>query len=210
MTASIPTRDQVAPQNVTLDPRELHMEIFDPRTTDVWLHQRPVTQAQYDAFRPEAPLVKSGIGRSAMDFAWFLRSPGAAANGPLETRTIGGLECVRVARPVSFRGFAAGDAPTRMKIDKHHAIGFDAGSVVRLAQVPDGLFYVQQTVTAAQGVPVPADWRMHELRPRAPWTIYLGSPVTVHFFRNLSSFMGPLRREDLPDEPQTCAAPEPL
>ena len=200
-----------APHNVTVEPRLLHMEIFDPRTADVWLHQHPVTQAQYDAFRPEPPMMKSGIGRSAMDYAHFLRSPGADSDGPLEQRTIGGLPCVRVARPLGFRGFSPGDAPTRLKVDKHHVLGFAAGSVVRVAQLPDGAFYVQQTVSATDvRVPVPADWKMHELRPASTWTVYLGSPVAVYFFRNLSSFLGPMPTAALPGAPTLCPQPEPL
>jgi hypothetical protein len=197
--------------NVTVAPRELHMEIFDSRTADVWLCQRPVTAAEYQALQPEPPYVKSGLARSAMDFAWFLRSPGALADGPLESRIIGGLPMVRVARPLDFRGFAAGDAPTRLTIDKHHLIGFNAGTRARLVQLPDGAFFVQQTVSAGPvSIPLPADWKAFELRSEARWSVCLGAPVTVYFFRNLSSFQGPLTREQLPGEPKPCVEAEPV
>lgn len=189
--------------NVTVDPRALHMEVLDPRTADVWLYQQPISEAQYREFRPEPPYVKSGLGRAAMDHAHFRRSPGASADGALETRLIGGLLLARVARPLDFRGLARGDAPTTLRVDKHHVLGYAPGTAVRLARLPDGAFFVQQTVAAgAARVPVPPEWTMFVLRPRAPWTVELPSPVTVHFFRNLSSFAGPLRHEDLPVDPE--------
>lgn len=196
--------------NVTVSPRELHMEVFDSRTADVWLCQRPVTVAEYRELPVGAPYVKSGLARSAMDFAWFLRSPGAAAEGPLDGRIIGGLPMVRVARPLDFKGFAAGDAPTRLQIDKHHVIGFNAGTRALLVQLPDGAFYVQQTVGAGPlRIPIPADWNLCELKSPAPWSICLPSPVTVYFFRNLTSFQGPVTREQLPGEP-VLVPPEPI
>ena len=189
-------------QNVTLEPRALHMEVFDMSTGQVWLQQSPITLEEFAAYKPEPPYVKSGIGKSAMDFAHFLRSPGATQDGPLETRTIGGRTLVRVARPIDFRGLAKGDAPTRLQVDKHHRIGFEAGTRVCVAQLPDGQFYVQQTVAAGpERIAPPADWKMFELVAPARWWVCLDTPVTVWFFRNLSSFMGPLPSEQLPAEP---------
>lgn len=189
--------------NVTLQPRELHMEVFDPRTGDVWLQQAPLTEAEYRAYRPEPPYMKSGFARSAMDYASFRRSPGASADDPLEERVIGGRTLVRVAKPLAFRGLARGDAPTRLQVVKHHEIGFAPGTRVRLARLPDGAWFVQQTVAPGhERVPVPADWQMFEVRPRSPWSIHLAAPVTVYFFRNLASFQGPVPREQIPVEPE--------
>ncbi|HUR40535.1 MAG TPA: hypothetical protein VM240_05140 [Verrucomicrobiae bacterium] len=181
--------------NVTRAPRELHMEVMDPRTFDVWLHQDVVTMDDYAAFRPEPPFFKSGVGRGAMDSAWFLRSPGGAIDGALDTRVIGGREFVRVARPLDFRGLAKGNAPTRLSIDKHHVLGFLHGSEVRVARLPDGKHYVQQTVAApgAGAVPLPADWEVSVLRPSQDWIVHVPTPATVYFFRNLDSYIGPVR-----------------
>jgi hypothetical protein len=180
--------------NVTVAPRELHMEVMDGRTFDVWLHQAPVTRADYDAFRPEPPYFKSGLGRGAMDRAWFLRSPGGGADGALEQRTIGGRAFVRVARPLDFRGLAKGDAPTRLQIDKHHVLVFTAGADVRIARLPDGRDYVQQTVGVAEAgaVPLPADWQVRTVRAAQDWIVSVPTPATVWFFRNLDSYIGPV------------------
>jgi hypothetical protein len=192
---------EVPEQNVTLEPRALHMEVFDLSTGEVWLQQAPITQEEFAAFKPEPPYVKSGIGKSAMDFAHFTRSPGAKEDGPLETRVIGGRTLARVAKPLDFRGLARGDAPTRLQVNKYHRIGFEAGTRVCLAQLPDGQLYVQQTVAPGpERIAPPADWNMFEFVAPERWWVYLDSPVTVWFFRNLSSFMGPLPRGQLPAE----------
>ena len=185
--------------NVTVAPLELHMEVFDPRSGDVWLHQQPVSEAGYKAFKPDPPYVKSGLGRSAMDFAWFKRSPGADADGALEQRRIGGLDWVRVARPRDFRGIARGDAPTRLVIEKHHVIGFEAGKRLNFVRVADGGWYVQQTA-APDGsiIDEPVDWQLFHVELPQRWTCDLGCPVTVYFFRNLRSFQGPIPPERLP------------
>jgi hypothetical protein len=180
--------------NVTLAPRELHMEVMDPRSFDVWLHQPPVTLDDYRAFKPEPPYFKSGLARGAMDGAWFLRSPGGAADGALESRIIGGRAFVRVARPLDFRGLARGDAPTRLAIDKHHVLCFAAATDVRVARLPDGHWYVQQTVAApgSDAVAPPADWELATLRPARDWLVSVPTPATVWFFRNLDSYIGPV------------------
>lgn len=190
MAAAAPP--EVPAGNVTLAPRELHVEVMDPRTFDVWLHQAPLTAAEARAFRPEPPYFTSGVGHGAMDRAWFLRSPGSDGDGALESRRIGGREFVRVARPLGFRGLAAGDAPTRVRVDKHHVLVFAAGSAVRVARLPDGHHYVQQTVGAAAAPAPPADWEMRTLRPAQDWTVQVATPATVWFFRNLDSYIGPV------------------
>lgn len=189
MSAPVPAR------NVTQAPRELHMEVMDPRTFDVWLHQHPVSLGDYQAFRPEPPYFKSGIAAGAMDRAWFLRSPGASADGALETRAIGGREFVRVARPLDFRGLAKGDAPTRLLIDKHHVLAFAAGSKVRVARLPGGQWYVQQTLaaTGSGAIAPPPDWELHIITPAQDWIVRAPTPATVYFFRNLDSYIGPVQ-----------------
>ena len=194
-------------QNVTVSPLELHMEILNPRTADVWLCQEPLTMEDYRAFKPEAPFIKSGIGRSAMSFAYFLRSPGATEDGPLEQCEMGGRRFVRVARPIKFRGLAPGQAPTKLSIDKHHVIGYAAGERVPFVRLPDGQYYVQQTRSADGSVlPLPDDWRPCHVDLTQDWAVSLPSPPTVYFFTNLQSFQGPVSEADLPRDPMKAGA----
>lgn len=200
-TALIPS--PITPESITQEPLKPHMEVMDTSSGDIWLHQPPTTLAAYDALKPEAPYIKSGIACAAMDFAYFLKSPGADVEGPLETRTIGGLEWSRVARPLDFHGFNSGPTPTLIQVDKHHVIGFTAGSTLRLARLPDGKFYIQQTRSAWHGKDVyPTDWALFTLVLEQPWSIYLDSPSPIYFFRNLRSFAGAFDADVFPGDPQ--------
>ena len=108
--------------------QELHMEILDPTTRNVWQSLEPVTRGEYDAFRLEAGFVKVGIGRGAMDEHWFDRSPGANASGPMEVRKFGGREFGLCARPASAPELLFGpDGPRRLLVEKHHVMRFTAG-----------------------------------------------------------------------------------
>lgn len=199
----------ITEQSITQEALKPHMEVMDTSNGDIWLHQSPTTLEAYDALKPEAPYVKSGIAGAAMDFAYFLKSPGASAEGPLETRTIGGLEWSRVARPLDFQGFKPGPAPTLIMVDKHHVIGFEAGSSLRLVRPPAGKFYVQQTRSPWPGNDVyPTDWELFTLALDEPWSIYLDSPLPIYFFRNASSFAGAFDADAFPGTLQPVTATE--
>jgi hypothetical protein len=204
---SAPQRHRAIPasvpeENVTVSPLDLHMEMFDMRSGNVWLCQQPLTMDEYRAFKPEPPYVKSGIARSAMSFAYFRRSPGAVADGALERRQIAGRDFVRVARPVKFRGLQPGTAPTRLEIDKHHVIGFSAGDCVPFVRLPDGQCYVQQTVAADHSrIDLPEDWTPLHVRLTQDWALALEAPATVYFFSNLQSYQGPVPAECMPIDP---------
>lgn len=192
-------------ENVTRHPRRTHMEILDPRGGDVWLLQEPVTIEEFKALKVDPPLFKSGLAAAAMDSAWFGRSPGADADGPLETRLIGGRRFARVARVRRFAGLPRGDAPALLSVEKHHVLGFEAGRRLVAALLPDGRYYIEQT-EARPGRPFapPADWKLCTLRIDAPWSLRLNCPASVYFFASLRSFCGPLAAGELP------AAAEPL
>ncbi len=183
----------VPPENVTRQPRLPHMEVMNPQTGDVWLCQEPVVLAQFKALRVAPPLMKSGFTTGAMDAAHFLRSPGAAADGPLETCIVDGLTFARVARVVRFGGIPRGDLPSLMKVDKHHSMTFAGGRDVTLARLPDGQLYVEQTeCVPGKTFTAPADWHLSSLRLAADWTVLLPSPVDAWFFASLRSFLGPV------------------
>ena len=186
-----------APQNVTREPRLPHMELLNLQTGDVWLCQQPVTFEQFKAFQVSAPLIKSGCTTSAFDAAYFLRSPEATADGPLETQIFDGREFSRVARPLRFGGLRP-DVPTLVKVQKHHCMTFAAGRQVTLARLPDGHHYVQQTEPRpGQSFTAPTDWQLSTHHLQVDWSVYVPPPVDVWFFASLASFQGPLSAEQL-------------
>ena len=182
------------PENVTRNPRQAHMEVMSPATGDVWLLQDPVSMEEFKSLRVEPPLVKIGFTAASMDSAHFCRSPGAGADGPVETREIGGRRFARIARVRKFGGFAA-----RTEVEKHHRVTFDAGRAVTLARLPDGLLYVEQTdCMPGKSFQPPADWQMVTLKLTQPWSLQVACPVSVYFFDSLRSFQGPVAPEWLP------------
>jgi len=188
---------EVAPQNVTREPRRPHMEVMNLQTGDVWLCQAPITFEEFKAFEVAAPLMKSGCTTAAFDAAYFLRAPEAGADGALETTVFGGREFSRVARPVRFSALRP-DAPTLVQVQKHHVMTFEAGREVTLARLPDGRHYVQQTEPRpGKTFSVPADWTLIKRTLQRPWTVYVPPPVDVWFFASLASFQGPLAPEQL-------------
>lgn len=192
----------IALDNITVEPTGPHAEVMDLESGDVWLCQQPITEARFNMLKTARPLVKSGYGRAHFDYAWFLRSPGADADGPLDARDIDGLRFVRVARPREMVALRSDHLPTRLVIEKHHVIGFHADRKVTLARLPDGAFYVLHTETLTDIADVdPEDWEMFTLTLFAPWTIALPCPAHVYFFGNLRSFAGPLSGDELPGEP---------
>lgn len=191
--------DCPAPENVTHEPRRPHMEVMNPATGDVWLLQEPLNAEDYAAVQLEPPFVKSGFTSGAMDAAWFSRSPGAAAEGPLETRVLGGRTFARVAKVRRFTGLAPGNGPTLVRVEKHHVLTFAAGRAVAVVRLPAGHCYVEQTeAIPGRGFVAPAGWRLAALTLTAPWTVRFDGVADVWFFTSLRSFIGPLAVANLP------------
>lgn len=191
-------------ENITRNSRGLHMEVYDPNTNSVWLCQDVITREEYDAFHPEAPFLKSGIGSSSADFSYFLRSPGAPEEGLLQVKVIGGREFSFAARPLNFRGIARDDTPTLVQIDKHHVLGFHAGTRIHGALLPDGGYYLRQTESVdGKAMPVPSGWKMFSILLDTTWQWTMTNPVPIHFFRNLSSYAGRFERHELPSGEMT-------
>lgn len=111
----------------------LHMEIMNAASGDVWLAQQPVTDVQFEALVPPPGFQKSGIGQASVDAAYFRRSPGASADGPVETMEVDGLRFARVARPVRFEPGHRGLWVAY--IDKYHRVVFKAGRGLRVFRV---------------------------------------------------------------------------
>lgn len=175
--------------------QELHMEILEPTSRNVWQSLEPVTRAEYDAFRLEAGFVKVGIGRGAMDEHWFDRSPGANASGPMEVRKFGGREFGLCARPASAPELLFGpDGPRRLLVEKHHVMRFTAGRAIPVLVLPEGTEYVH-VIDGGSGEPalqLPEGWRLRQVSLDEDWIVRLPHPATVFFFPRGDSFQGPI------------------
>jgi hypothetical protein len=167
---------------------------MNPQTGDVWLSQQPISFEQFKSLRVPAPLVKSGCTSGSFDAAHFLRSPGADADGPLESCRVDDREFVRVAKALAF----SGKAPMLVKVQKHHVMTFAKGREVAIARLPDGGVYVQQTESVpGKTFAPPPDWRIHRATLSRDWTVSVAPPVSVWFFTSLASFQGPIPADQL-------------
>jgi hypothetical protein len=186
--------------NVVVDPRLPHMEVMDMARGDAWLCMAPVTAAQFKSLAVAAPLIKSGFTTSVMDASCFYRSPGADADGVLETRVIGGLTFGRVARVGRFNGLPKDGTPALLSVIKHQALGFDAGRTVEFVRPPDGAWYVELTEAREGQAPatLPPDWKVARVALAAPWSVRLPCPTSAWFFTSLRSYHGPLATSQLP------------
>ena len=174
------------------------MEALDTSTSDVWLLYDPLTLEEYRAIELPEPFVKSGLGRSRMDAAWFTRSPGATADGPLEERILAGRRFVRVARPELPPTTAGPGHPFRVVVHKHHVVGYEAGVPVDVLRAPDGSEFVHVLMARRDGERTLAEgWTVRSWTPRSPVLLELPAPTVAYFFVTGESFQGPV---DLPGD----------
>lgn len=191
-TAELPDAE-LARRNRTVSPWELHLELFDPGSHDVWLAPEPIDQTEAERLVPAPPLVRGGLGRGVMDRAWFRRSPGAERDGPLEERTIGGLRFQRVARPDLAAQQRLGErGPRLLPVFKHHVLEFDAGREVAVLALPDGRRFVHTTGDLPDLAKLPEGWRLERVGLRAPWSVELPCPTLTIWLGAARSFQGPL------------------
>ena len=189
--------------NWTLHADTTHAEIMEVATGLVWLAQEPMTRARFDALLLPERFVKTGIGESVADEAYFRRSPDAPTDGPVETLWIDGFEFSLVARPdMPERTFPGG---LILPVHKHHVVRYAAGRSIQIMDCGDGHDYVQLTANAQMmarpprpvGEPVPprrmpGDWSVREVSLAHDLVVELPCPTRVVFFTNGDSFQGPL------------------
>jgi hypothetical protein len=175
--------------------QELHGEVLDPSTRNVWQTLEPITRDDYQALPLESGWLHVGIGRAAMDEHWFTRSPGKGEDGPMELLEIGGCHFGLCARPASTPSQPAGpDGPRMLLVDKHHVVCFLGGRQVNVLLDPDGNRFVH-VIEGGEGkasLALPGGWKLECVELTEDWVLQLPTPATVFFFANGDSYQGPL------------------
>jgi len=145
MTEPIKTLDEMIRENIrdggyaVAGGRDLFMELMDTSTGLVWMSAAPVTEAEFEAVVIEAPLVKVGCARAAMDRAAFQFSPGAP-DAPVLERFIDGRLYINVAAPLEQVGPSLPGGPVEISVNKAHLVGFEGGRKVTVLSLPEGDF----------------------------------------------------------------------
>lgn len=182
----------------------MHGEIMDPSAGTVWLAQDPMTPERFEALELPDDLVKTGIGESVADAAYFRRSPGAECDGPLQARDIDGIRFALVARPGLPETSPAG--VFTLPVYKHHRVMFKAGRTIEVMSCGDGLDYVPLVArarmagraTAAADRPprprrLPEGWSVRNVSLTRDLVVELPCPTRAVFFSSGDSFQGPLQ-----------------
>ena len=187
----------VRPTNATpmIGAQELHGEVLDPSTGNVWQSLGPLSRRDYESLPIDSSWIRVGIGTGAMDEHWFARSPGADSDGPMEQLEIGRHRFGLCARPQSapIRAHGSG-GPMQLLVEKHHVLRFAAERDVSVLELADG----QRFVHVIEGGPdkaalaLPDGWRLHTLGLVEDWVVTLPTPTSVFFFANGDSYQGPL------------------
>lgn len=174
--------------NWTID-SGLRMEVIDA-LSQVWLCQEPVTKEQ--AHRLALPDGASlfGPGQAVADLAYFRRSPGATADGPLDTMEIDGLRFSLVGRPVAVERV---EGVTVMSIDKHHTMLYCAGRPIEVLDFGDGTVATPAWTGSAPigDVDLPSGWALRTVDLDADLVAVIPNPATVVMIDGFG-FHGPL------------------
>lgn len=179
--------------------RDLYMEIMEPATNHVWMTVAPISREAVEAFQPEAPFVKMGAGRAAMDCAAFLHSPHSDAP---RLMSHGGLDFIHVAIPGEVTPPDGQDGPMRARVDKAHVLGFEAGRRLSYLDGPDGQYIEVIGTDENDGTRIfPDGFELKATTLEVPLTIELPTPTDALFWVELQadgaylerSFQGPVR-----------------
>ncbi len=189
--------EDARPANATplIRAQDLHGEVLDPSTGDVWQSLEPITHEDYRALPLEPGWLRIGIGRAAMDEHWFTRSPGRGEDGPMDLLEIAGRQFGLCARPASAPNRPAGsDGPRMLLVDKHHVLRFVGGRRVPVLvdSAGDRFVHVIEGGEGKAPLAVPQGWKLERVSLKQDWVVALPNPTTVFFFPNGDSYQGPL------------------
>jgi len=174
--------------------RDAFMEVMDTSSRLVWMSASAVRVADYESLELEAPLVKSGVGRAAMDRAAFRHSPGTP-DAPVRKRSIAGHLFINVAVPSAPIPPKLPDGPMEISVDKAHVLGFDAGRSVSILTLPEGDFVEVIGESDDDDSRVfPEGGILKQIMLSEPWVVSLPTPTRAFFWWGESprSFQGPV------------------
>lgn len=187
----------------------LHLEIAHAGTMSVWLAQAEITHERAAGLALPEDYVFSGIGRSVADLAYFSRSPGATADGPLETIVVDGVRFSFVARPGMPEPAPEGSPGGLivLPVEKHHRLVYAAGRTIEVMDCGDGFDYVPLTSQArrVESDPeratrpfkprvLPSGWSVRSVLLESDLVVDLPCPTrAAFFFGSGDSFQGPVR-----------------
>lgn len=199
---------EIPVQNVIVDCSQLHAELLDLTTGEVWQTVQPITREAYEAIEPPAKVIKVGIGTGVMDEHYFRRSPGAEEDGPVAEREFAGHNFIHCANPPKGGPESPyGDSPKLMRVDKHHSLIFNAGREVRVLRREDGRDFIQVIKASPEGGSIlqgaeaeaeddapkfPEGWSVRTEALTTQTTIHLPHPTEAWFFADGESFQGPV------------------
>ena len=186
--------------NYLVDCLAPHGELLDAATGTVWQCHLPIDYEDYDALELPNNLVKIGIGCGVMDAHYFRRSPGATEDGPVGEQVIAGrrwIHCANAPQDGPEKPF--NDGPLKLMVDKHHSLLFAAGRTITILRSDQGEQFVQ--VIAARGgealPPLPEGWSAQGYPTQGETLVDLPSPTVAWFFKDGSSFQGPINAEEI-------------
>ncbi|HEY2774898.1 MAG TPA: hypothetical protein VGK20_12705 [Candidatus Binatia bacterium] len=179
----------------------LHGEIMDVESRSVWLCQQPISYERYDALALPDGFIRTGIGGSTADLAYFRRSPGRDSDGPLQVRDIDGVRFSFVATPGEPEAMLPG--LVILPVSKHHRVLYRAGRAIEIMDCGDGFDYVPLVAEARMAgrrrdrpLPprtAPKGWSSRFVTLARNLLVELPCPTRVTFFASGESFQGPVR-----------------
>ena len=174
------------------------MEFIDA-LGQVWLCHEPVTPEQaHGLVLPDGASI-IGLGEAVADVAYFSRSPGATADGPLEAMEVDSLRFSFVARPVTNERV---EGVTLMSIDKHHTMLYAAGRTIEVLDFGDGTFATPawaapNNADGRRDLDLPSGWALRTAELTGDLIASIPNPAQVAILADGSGFHGPLSMAQL-------------
>ncbi len=179
-----------------VDGAGMFMECVDPATQKTWMTISPVTLADFKAWEPETPYLKTGVGKATMDMAAFRHDP-SSSDVPVQFQDIGGHRCIHVAKPAELGAPEHAGMPTRIMVIKGHTLGFEQGRRLKVMTLDDAHYVeVVGEKHLDHEIRAPSGGVFSEIDIVAPWIVELPYPTTTFFWitsKGPRSFQGPVQ-----------------